>query len=187
MPVDAAKKRYTPHHHNVFFSANYLAEFDAVFRQRRICNAPTVYVCAQDRPFTGEADHATGMTHERFLVLVNAPADGDTATFLPEALDAITKNAFTLMHDCGFQLDSENAVVTTPEKFNGLFPATGGALYGRANHGAMASFARLGAKTIIDGLYLAGGSVHPGPGVPMATLSGRLAAQQLITDLVRKA
>ncbi len=180
----ASTNGYTPHHHNVFFSTNYLAEFDAVFKQRRICDQPTVYVCAQDRPFS---ENFAANSHERFLVLVNAPADGDTATFSAQALETITKNAFTLMHDCGFELESDDAVVTTPDKFNTLFPATGGALYGRANHGAMASFARLGAKTIIDGLYLAGGSVHPGPGVPMATLSGRLAAQQLIADIARRA
>jgi 1-hydroxycarotenoid 3,4-desaturase len=178
-----ATSHYTPHHHNVFFSSNYLAEFDAVFNQRSICNQPTVYVCAQDRPLT---EDTTNINHERFLVLVNAPADGDTNKFSNEALDVITENTFTLMHDCGFQLDHTDALITTPDKFNALFPATGGALYGRANHGAMASFARIGAKTKIDGLYLAGGSVHPGPGVPMATLSGRLAAQQLMNDLARK-
>jgi 1-hydroxycarotenoid 3,4-desaturase len=35
----------------------------------------------------------------------------------------------------------------------------------------------------LPGLYLAGGSVHPGPGIPMATMSGRLAAARLLGDL----
>jgi 1-hydroxycarotenoid 3,4-desaturase len=30
---------------------------------------------------------------------------------------------------------------------------------------------------------MAGGSVHPGPGVPMAAMSGRLAAATLMEDL----
>jgi 1-hydroxycarotenoid 3,4-desaturase len=46
----------------------------------------------------------------------------------------------------------------------------------------MASFARPGAASRIPGLYLAGGSVHPGPGVPMAVMSGRLAAQRIMSD-----
>ena len=62
-------------------------------------------------------------------------------------------------------------------------PATGGALYGPASHGWQASFQRPGVKTKLQGLYLAGGSVHPGPGIPMATLSGRMAAAALLADL----
>jgi len=81
--------------------------------------------------------------------------------------------------------DDAQRVVTTPTGFNALFPGTGGALYGRANHGSMASFARPGAKSAIPGLYLAGGSVHPGPGIPMALMSGRLAAERLIRDAAR--
>ncbi len=74
-------------------------------------------------------------------------------------------------------------MVTTPSGFEQLFPATGGALYGRTVHGWQASFQRPGARTRLPGLYLAGGSVHPGAGVPMAAMSGQLAAECLMADL----
>jgi 1-hydroxycarotenoid 3,4-desaturase len=73
---------------------------------------------------------------------------------------------------------------TTPTDFATLFPGTGGALYGPPSHGWRASFQRMGARHAMPGLYLAGGSTHPGPGVPMAALSGRLAAQAVCEDLV---
>jgi 1-hydroxycarotenoid 3,4-desaturase len=92
------------------------------------------------------------------------------------------------MRSCGLEVGDGSAaalaggVVTRPQDWERLFPATGGSLYGRANHGALGSFQRLGAASGVPGLYLAGGSVHPGPGVPMATLSGRLAAARLLAD-----
>lgn len=177
--INAKTSGFPLAHHNVFFAEDYPAEFDAVFRRRDIVNAPTVYICAQDRG--GDAPPAPGQP-ERLLVLINAPADGDSRTFNPEDY---SERTFDLLSRCGLTVErsSENSVPVTPSDFNRLFPGTGGALYGRANHGAFASFKRPGAATALPGLYLAGGSVHPGPGVPMAAMSGRLAAARLLDDL----
>jgi len=171
-------------HHNVFFAEDYAREFEAVFRDRSVCAAPTVYICAQDR---GEAAGGpVPVDGERLLLLVNAPADGDAHDFA-ELLPEVERRTFDLLDRCGLEIDrlDDAATVTTPHVFDRLFPATGGALYGRASHGAMASFKRAGARTRVPGLYAAGGSVHPGAGVPMAAMSGRLAAGRLLTDLAR--
>ncbi len=175
--VNAPTSGFDLAHHNVFFAEDYAAEFDAVFRQRRVADAPTVYICAQDRGKAGEAP-APGAP-ERLLVLVNAPPDGDVAAFDAAAHAA---RSFGLLEACGLHVACGGMVATTPSGFHALFPATGGALYGRANHGMMGSFARPGARSRLPGLYLAGGSVHPGPGIPMAAMSGRLAAARLLED-----
>jgi 1-hydroxycarotenoid 3,4-desaturase len=168
--------------HNVFFGGNYEAEFDAIFRRSRLPDAPTVYVCAQDR---NEHDGMHGETNERLLCLVNAPATGDTQDFGPAEIESCAEHTFSLLTRCGLNVQRrpENTVVTTPSEFARLFPATGGALYGPVSHGWRASFQRPGARTRLPGLYLAGGSTHPGPGVPMAALSGRMAAASLLADL----
>jgi len=74
--------------------------------------------------------------------------------------------------------------VTRPQDFAARFPGSQGALYGPASQGWRASFqARPAGRTTLPGLFLAGGSVHPGPGVPMAALSGQLAAEQILAGL----
>jgi len=181
--VRAAAAGFPLHHHNVFFAEDYADEFDAVFRRRGITAAPTVYVCAQDRG--GDVPPLPGAA-ERLLLLVNAPADGDQAG-AARLETAARPAAVALLRACGLELDWGAEVVTGPEGFARLFPGTGGALYGRANHSAMGSFARPGAVSKLPGLYLAGGSVHPGAGIPMAALSGRLAAVRVLGDLGRRA
>ncbi|WP_043360907.1 1-hydroxycarotenoid 3,4-desaturase CrtD [Belnapia sp. F-4-1] len=165
--------------HTVFFSRDYEAEFRDIFGRGQLPSAPTVYVCAQDRDDAGAGPDGP----ERLLVLTNAPALGDRRAFTAEETASCERNSFDLLRRCGLQVDRGATVLTTPLGFERLFPATGGALYGRALHGWASSFGRPGAVTKLPGLYLAGGSVHPGPGVPMAAMSGRLAAAQLLGHL----
>jgi 1-hydroxycarotenoid 3,4-desaturase len=164
--------------HNVFFSRDYAAEFGDLDR-RRLPEEPTVYVCAGDR----EDDAGTPAGRERLFCLVNAPADGDYAPLAPEDIERCATRTFALLARQGLRLESgAPTTVTAPQDFAALFPGSGGALYGRASHGWAASFRRPGVRTRLAGLYLAGGSVHPGPGVPMAALSGRAAASSILAD-----
>ncbi|MFA5955556.1 1-hydroxycarotenoid 3,4-desaturase CrtD [Hyphomicrobium sp.] len=167
--------------HNVFFSDDYRSEFEDLFSRKQIPSKPTVYVCAEDR----HENSASGIEEERIFILINAPPTGDIHAFDKPEIVSCAKRAFGLLQRCGLsiEVDPNTMAATTPRDFAKLFPGTGGALYGRASHGWAASFARPTAKTRLEGLYLAGGSVHPGPGVPMAAISGRLAATQLLSDI----
>ena len=169
---------FTPERHNVIFSRDYSAEFDALFSQARLPDEPTVYVCAQDRGAGPAPDGA-----ERFLILINAPADGDRRGYPLQETNAWLASTLDRLTQCGFRLEIEAAKVTAPDGFAERFPGSAGALYGRALHGWRAAFLRPGARTRLPGLYLAGGGTHPGAGIPTSMLSGRTAARSILSDL----
>ena len=167
-------------HHNVFFESDYPSEFNTLFEKRNVPSKPTVYLCAQDRGPNGSLNGS-----ERLLMLVNAPADGDRHSWSEDDVARTRDNALAVLERCGLNLGfrDSDCVSTTPNDWHGRFPGSGGSLYGGASHGIWSSFTRPGARSRLKGLYLSGGSVHPGPGVPMATLSGRLAASAVVRDI----
>ncbi|MEM1090528.1 MAG: 1-hydroxycarotenoid 3,4-desaturase CrtD [Pseudomonadota bacterium] len=164
-------------YHTVFFGDDYVDEFEAVFQRGEICARPTVYICAQDR-----ADHqAPESGIERLFCLINAP---------PKALseDVVARHVTSLrdhlaQHGLTLTVEEDAQVVTSPAEFGLRFPGSRGGLYGRPTHGPWGSFTRPGSATPVAGLFLAGGSVHPGAGIPMAAQSGRLAAAEAAISL----
>jgi 1-hydroxycarotenoid 3,4-desaturase len=183
MRCEVSEDRFKLDRHNVFFQNHYYNEFDDIFNKNRLPQTPTVYLCAQNRGLE-VAEPPSGMDEPLFC-LINAPANGDTYEFTQKELDQCEMQTFGLLRRCGLQLHREalKTIQVQPKDFHRLFPSTGGALYGEATHGWMQVFSRLNAKTPIKGLFLTGGSVHPGPGVPMAAMSGRMAAGAAMAHL----
>ncbi|MDY8108475.1 phytoene desaturase family protein [Fulvimarina sp. 2208YS6-2-32] len=169
-------------HHTVFFAPDPMREFTEIFKERRLPSDPNVYVCAEDR-----GDDARGPCGpERLFLIVNAPALSDeTQPFEQTEVERCTNAAFSRLAASGLTLDFKGGGISlsTPSEYSALYPGTGGALYGRVSHGSTASFRRPDARSRIPGLYLCGGSAHPGAGVPMASLSGTLAVEAIVKDL----
>jgi 1-hydroxycarotenoid 3,4-desaturase len=156
------------------------AEYAELGYRARLPTVPTVTVWGHDR--LAGATPPEGP--ERLLVMVNAPARADLRPQAPEAVARCGETAFERLRRAGLTVHRrpEAEHVTTPDDFDRLFPGTGGALYGPAVHGWQAAFSRPGARTKLPGLFLAGGSTHPGAGLAMAALSGRSAAAQVIGE-----
>lgn len=173
--------------HNVFYSSDYPLEFNLI-NSGLLPTEPTTYLYAQDRTDTetGPAGPERLTGPERLLVKVFAPASGDRRAFNQVEIDQCLQGITSLLQRCGVQLRlTERPVMSTPATYQRLYPGSGGMLYGPAALAGTDHLARPGSRSPIPGLYLAGGGTHPGPGMPLATLSGRLAAFCIVKDLAK--
>ncbi len=166
-------------HHNVFFSADYQREFDELVVQSRPPSDPTVYLCADDRAVTdvGEVPET-----ERCFLLSNAPPQDRFIDWKLEAPRCRERIVRTLGRS-GWTLDSVAETEVTPDDFAARFPSSRGAIYGLSSNSTLAAFKRPANKVPgLAGLYLAGGTVHPGAGLPMVTLSARIATRMALEE-----
>jgi phytoene desaturase len=169
-------------HHNFVFSADPHAEFEAIYRRGEPADDPTCYVCAPARTEPGVAP-AGG---EALYVLVHVPwrrAHHDWSALLPAyrrtILDKLARTAGLV--DLEARIVVERTM--TPADIERRWSIPGGAIYGLASHGRLTgAFKPANRSPDVPGLYLAGGSAHPGPGMPMALMSGWIAADCLDRD-----
>lgn len=168
-------------HHNVFFSKDYRREFEQIFRQGRLPDDPTIYVAITSK---SDNDHAPAGC-ENWFVLVNAPPLSQAAGEQQEEESlAYAEHLLQRLAERGFDLRSKVRYqkVITPRDLQRLTGAWRGALYGISFNNRFAPFLRPGNRSPVRGLYFAGGSVHPGGGLPLATLSGMQAARLVLQE-----
>ncbi|HEU4423343.1 MAG TPA: phytoene desaturase family protein [Pilimelia sp.] len=168
-------------HHTVFFPADYDAEFDAVFGDpgrgvpARPVPDPTVFVTVPDDP----AVRPDG--HEAWFVLVNAPPHGLAPNAVdwrrPGLADAYADRVLDVLAARGVDVRDRLLFreIRTPADLAG---APGGGIYGTASHG-LRGLLRPANAGPVAGLFLVGGSVHPGGGLPMVALSARIIADRV--------
>jgi phytoene desaturase len=167
-------------HHNIFFSADYRREFEDLFARGLPPGDPTIYVAITSRT---DPEHAPDGC-ENWFVLVNAPPLGDAfdwsrdgAAYRARVLDALASRGF----DVRDRIRTERML--TPVDLERLTGARRGALYGTSSNDRFNALRRPHNRAPdVRGLYFAGGTTHPGGGVPMVALSGKVAARLLLED-----
>jgi phytoene desaturase len=156
-------------HHEIRFPADYDAELDDVFAARRPVREPTVYVSTSSVTDPSQAPP----DGENAFVLVNAPS-GVGADWAAEADRVVAR--------LGLRARVLAGRVRSPADLERETGAIGGAIYGDAPHGRLGTLRRPGLRVRgVPNLLRVGGTAHPGGGLPLAMLSGALAARELAT------
>ncbi len=159
-------------HHNVSFPLDYRDEFQALLDERRPVAEPAIYVSCSS--LTDSEQAPVGC--ENWFVLVNAPSGGPTnwAVEGPRYRDHLLE----VMARRGWDLSGRLRFVETitPADIERRYRTVGGAIYGTSSNGRAAAFLRPGNRGPLGGLYLVGGSSHPGGGLPLVALSARIVA-----------
>jgi diapolycopene oxygenase len=169
-------------HHNFVFSHDPEEEFDYIYGQGRPAPDPTCYIAAPSCTEPGVAPPGG----EALYVLVHTPylrPGHDWQRMFPAYRQRILRK----LQSCAGMPDIESRIVyeaaLTPQDIHDRYRVLDGAIYGLASHGKFVGAFKPGNRSRdVRGLYLAGGSAHPGPGMPMALMSGWIAADSLDAD-----
>jgi diapolycopene oxygenase len=170
-------------HHNFVFSRDAEEEFDWIYRRGEPAPDPTCYLAAPARTEPAVAPPGG----EALYVLVHTPylrPHHDWHAMLP----AYRRTILDKLARTGGLRDLERRIVVertlTPQDIHERYRVLNGAIYGLASHGRYLGAFKPGNRSRhVDGLYLAGGAAHPGPGMPMVLMSGWIAADALEQDL----
>lgn len=157
-------------HHQVSFPPDYLAEFEDVFAGRPAAD-PAIYLCCPADPSL----HPAGGRACRLLV--NAPPQDAFDWTRPGVAEGYAAALLDRLATRGTDLTSRLLwrELRTPADLHQQTAAPGGAIYGRAPHGA-AGLRRADNRGRLAGLFLVGGSVHPGGGLPLVLSSAAIVA-----------
>lgn len=163
-------------HHNVFFSSDYKAEFQALFQENRYAEEPTIYISN-----SSVTAPEMGVAGDNLFLLVNAPAIHKGTVIDFDTYDKIINQRLQQ-----FGIDVTTDVLfeqrITPQDIEQKFSAYHGSLYGLSSNGTRGAFMRPSNRSKnVHNLFFAGGSTHPGGGSPMVTLSGKLASERIVS------
>lgn len=165
--------------HNILFSKDYKKEFDDLFNNKTIHNDPTVYIYISSKLNLNDAPAGK----ENWFVMVNAPhIEGqDWNTEVKNARQNIIEKINNFLNtDIENLIEFEN--VLSPVDIQNKTGSYLGSIYGISSNDKFAAFMRQSNKSkSINNLYFCGGSAHPGGGIPLVILSGKI-----VSDIIQK-
>ncbi|MBM6613281.1 phytoene desaturase [Desemzia sp. RIT804] len=166
-------------HHNFFFSENSEKNFEQVFHRHELPDDPTIYLVNVNK--TDPSQTIPG--HENIKILPHIPHLQDEP-FTQAEYCALRERVLIKLERMGLtdlrkHIVSEN--IWTPEDIEETYLSHRGAIYGTvSNRKRNRGFKHAKHSERYDNLYFVGGTVNPGGGMPMVTLSGQQVRDKIV-------
>lgn len=166
--------------HNIFFSDNYQAEFDSLFKKKTLQNDPTVYINITSKMEQGHTPDGK----ENWFVMINAPANvGQNWPLIKEQARKKIIEKINKILETDIEPLIETEEILDPVTIEDKTASYQGSLYGTSSNSKLAAFLRHpNFTTAIKGLYFCGGSVHPGGGIPLCFKSAQIVCELIKTE-----
>ena len=161
--------------HNIFFSNNYKEEFDYIFNKKQLYSDPTVYINITCKDLPNDSPKGC----ENWYVMVNSPYDNNQnwEKIKDELKSSIVKKINKILSINIEEYIVEERIVT-PQDIETSTNSYKGSLYGTSSNNIYSAFLRHpNFSPKITNLYFCGGSVHPGGGIPLCIMSGKIISE----------
>lgn len=159
-------------HHNFFFSADSKKNYETVFDKHELPKDPTIYLVNSNK--TDPSQTIPG--HENIKILPHIPYIQDQP-YTKEDYAKLRERVLIKLEHMGLTDLRKHIVFMdqwTPEDIASNYYSNRGAIYGVVSDKKKNKGFKFPKKSqLFNNLYFVGGSVNPGGGMPMVTLSGQ--------------
>ncbi|WP_025743556.1 1-hydroxycarotenoid 3,4-desaturase CrtD [Aquimarina pacifica] len=165
--------------HNIFFAKDYQKEFDFIFKKKNVSDDPTVYINISSKNKFDDAPDGC----ENWFVMINVPANqGQDWELIIEKSRKKILGKLSRILKTNIESLIETEDILDPIRIENTTQSYQGSLYGASSNNKYAAFLRHpNFSRNIQNLYFCGGSVHPGGGIPLCLLSGKI-----VSELIKK-
>lgn len=171
-------------HHNVFLSEHYRSNLNTIFNKNSLSANPSFYIHAPVR-----SDHtAAPQGHDTLSVIIpcgHLSQNNNNWNMLKDnARLAVLKRLKQLgLHDIEDHIKFE--ICYLPQTWETVYNLSKGATFGSLAHNIfqMGYFRPHNRHPFYKNLYFAGGSTHPGNGIPLVLLSAKLTSERILKEM----
>lgn len=180
MGIDKEYKELS--YHNILFSDNYEKEFIDIFEKKIPADDMTVSICISQKCDSADAPNKCG----NWFVHVDAPFLNSNSIWTEENIENYKNkilnriDSFTYMFNDSIRNHIKFCEVITPVDFLKNYNSEFGSIHGLSSNSLYTIIKRPKNKSQkFDNLYFAGGNTHPGGGVPLCFISGKIVSELL--------